>query len=167
MCFQTVFHFSDLWGVTSSAPAVTRHNFFLTGKKEGKAQRKTGGVSSEHKKSLTYCSSSCLERRDLKKELRNGVGFHVGNLLCHLVCRVQTAWSTYLQRRERASCIWRKQSKLWRCRRTAVYPTTKKTWGKKSCVKREWKVGTFHAIFCLVSVGCMLECMCNILGMSQ
>lgn len=43
-------------------------------------------------------------------------------IFCHSR-RVKTAWSTSLLKSERVSCIWRKPSKLWRCRRTADCPT--------------------------------------------
>lgn len=44
-----------------------------------------------------------------------------------LACRVKTAWSTSPLKSERVSCIWRKPSKLWRCRRTVGCPTMNPT----------------------------------------
>lgn len=123
---------SELFSGTYS-PLKSNQIHFLTQK------RPRGAVLhfSSRLNTRRLCCSSPVARTEIENELSDALALISVTQPFHLVCRAQTAWSTCLQKRERASCIWRKPLKLWRCRRTAACPTTKRNqclW-KKSCCK--------------------------------
>lgn len=84
------------------------------------------------------CIMPCLEDRGcfrVEIDEMSGICFTVS----YFVCRVKTVCSTYLQRREHVSCIWRKQLKHWRSRRTAAYPTMNQIRDYRQEKEVEWE----------------------------